>query len=190
MSVLDSEALDHARRTHFRLVRTRDAEFILSLRTDKELSEYLSDVDADVETQRRWIGRYIEREQRGEEYYFIIIHENAPVGTIRLYDCINDNDISSFSWGSWVIKKPRPKGVAKVSLCLLYKIGFDTLKYDRSHFEAMLENDRAISLYERTGATRLNDVDGFAKFHFWPKDMAQLFKCNAQTLADHGYSVW
>ncbi|MEN6543313.1 GNAT family N-acetyltransferase [Parvibaculum sp.] len=184
-SLVENSALDQRRRTHFKPVRPDDAEFILSLRTDPQLNSFLSPVDDSVEAQRRWIESYVAREDRGEEYYYLIMHEGRRAGTVRLYDFQFENGIRSFSWGSWIIPAPRPKGLANVSLCLVYKISFSSLGFNRSHFKVDLRNLKVIELHLRTGAERLADSDGDANFYFWPKEMKSLWARHKEALVEH-----
>lgn len=184
-SLVENSALDQRRRTYFKPVRPDDAAFILSLRTDPQLNAFLSAVDDNIEAQRRWIESYVAREQKGKEYYYLIMHEGHRAGTVRLYDFQFEEGIRSFSWGSWIIPAPRPKGLANVSLCLVYKIGFLGLGFDRSHFKVDLRNQKVIDLHLRTGAERLADSDGDANFYFWPKEMDSLWARHREALVEH-----
>ena len=83
-----------------RLVNECDAEFILSLRNNPELNQYIHPTDDDVESQRQWLREYKKRENEGLEYYFIYSMNGEPLGLDRLYK-INKDDIS-FTWGSWI----------------------------------------------------------------------------------------
>ena len=56
---------------HTRLVNEDDAEFIIDLRTDKDLSRYIHDTSPDLDNQIQWIREYKKREAEGKEYYFI-----------------------------------------------------------------------------------------------------------------------
>ncbi len=84
-----------------RLVREEDASFILQLRTDPKLSQFVHKVDNDLQAQIDWIREYKRREERGEDYYFIYFSKNGPIGVNRLY---NITETSSTS-GSWICKK-------------------------------------------------------------------------------------
>ena len=50
-----------------RPVEVTDAEFILELRTDKRLGQFLSTTSPDLDQQREWIRGYKKREAVGEE---------------------------------------------------------------------------------------------------------------------------
>lgn len=184
-ALLASDALDARRRTHFRLVRPDDAEFILELRTNPSLGKYLSVVANDVNAQRRWIELYKERERRGEEFYFLIIHDGCRIGTVRMYEFLSTQGLRSFSWGSWIISMPRPKGAAIVSMCLTYRLGFSKLKFNRSSFEVALKNRRVIDFHLWTGAERLAEAGDDAHFLFRPAELETLWERHKQALIAH-----
>ena len=70
-----------------RLAEENDAAFILSLRIDPNKNKYLSNVGADVDKQREWLRAYKQREQQGQEYYFVIEDAHGLcVGVVRMYD--------------------------------------------------------------------------------------------------------
>ena len=64
-----------------------DAEFILNLRLDEELNQFISKVDDDIKKQKKWLKKYKKREAQEKEYYFIIESKSGKqYGTVRLYD--------------------------------------------------------------------------------------------------------
>ena len=68
-----------------RLVTEEDVDFILSLRTNKELTKFIHPTDKSHEKQIQWIRDYKIREQEGREYYFIYFYKGEPVGLNRVY---------------------------------------------------------------------------------------------------------
>lgn len=82
---------------HVRLVREEDAEFIVKLRTDPKLSQYIHQTSNDVDAQRKWITAYKQRESEGKDYYFIFSKNDKNVGLARIYD-IEDTQFTSGSW--------------------------------------------------------------------------------------------
>jgi RimJ/RimL family protein N-acetyltransferase len=135
----------HGKTLMFRNAHPDDAEFILSLRTDPEKSRYLSAVSPDVQRQRDWLAAY--RDGTGQAY-FIIHHEGAAIGTIRLYDAQGD----SFCWGSWILADHRPKQAAVESFLMVFSYAIDHLGFRESHFDVREGNTRARAFYERMGA--------------------------------------
>lgn len=100
----------------FRNAETRDAGFILGLRTDVEKSKFLSPVSDRLSDQEDWLGRYAADDNQA---YFIIEYSNHPIGTVRLYDERQD----SFCWGSWILfighsLVARCNGVCPDGLCI------------------------------------------------------------------------
>lgn len=87
-----------ANTTYLRLVEENDAGFICTLRNNDKLNTYISKSTADTKSQAEWIRNYKNRENNGEEYYFIICKsdDQSPIGTVRLYD-FRENP-KSFCW--------------------------------------------------------------------------------------------
>lgn len=134
---------------NFRIIEICDAEFAISLRTDKQKNKYISKVDSNIETQREWIRSYKEREKNGSEYYFVIELKNGEnVGLIRAYDFRND----SFCYGSWVIKNGAPYYVAIESQLMMYDFGFNYLGFKKSHFDVRKENIKVVRFHQFMGA--------------------------------------
>jgi RimJ/RimL family protein N-acetyltransferase len=130
---------------NLRFVELEDASFILGLRTDGRLGEFLSKTDSDIETQVEWIKKYKDREQNKLEFYFIIESKRGEcLGTVRLYDFQED----SFCWGSWIIKPNRPSGTAIESFVLSMGFGFEQLGFERARFDVRKENKKAFELYK------------------------------------------
>jgi RimJ/RimL family protein N-acetyltransferase len=144
-------------------VTARDAEFTLSLRLDRELTRHISRVDQDLQGQLAWIERYLEREQKGEEFYFVIADKSGNrLGTIRLYDFQGD----SFCWGSWIIKPGSPPHVSIESALCIYEFAFGKLGFQRSHFDVRKTNARVLAFHARFGAriVREDELDFFFVF--------------------------
>ena len=66
-----------------RLIQPDDAAYVHALRIDPAYNMYLSEVRGTIDDQRAWIERYKDREEAGEEYYYIIErHDGTPCGTV------------------------------------------------------------------------------------------------------------
>lgn len=129
-----------------RPVTTDDADFILSLRLNPELSQYLSPVENNVEKQTQWVKKSIENPQ---EWYFIIQNKKAErVGTIRIYN-IKGN---VFCWGSWIVIPTARSYASLESIVLLYQYAFFELGFECTHFDVRKNNQKAIAFYLRFGA--------------------------------------
>ena len=152
---------------NIRTVEIEDAPFILEMRQDKTKTKYLSKVRGTVESQKEWILNYKQREEKKQEFYFVIESKNnQKLGLIRMYD-FKDN---SFCWGSWLIKDNAPKTTAIESALQIYEFGFYDLGFGMSHFDVRIGNDKVIAFHKRFGAKIIdeNELDYF--FNFEKKD--------------------
>ncbi len=131
----------------------KDAEFILSLRTDQIKARFLSNTDSDVEKQRVWLKNY--SNQTDQAYFIIENFEQEPLGTVRLYDAQD----TSFCWGSWIIKHNAPSVVAIESALMVYVYSLNYLGFDNAHFDVRKNNDSVWKFHERFGAVKTNETD-------------------------------
>lgn len=139
----------HGKHIRLRLVQLDDAAFILSLRLNDALNQYLSSVSADLDAQETWIIEYKIREKDKREFYFIIESaECEALGTVRLYDFRED----SFCWGSWIIKPDAPIYAAVESMLCLYDYAFKFLNFKQSHFEVRKDNIKVNAFHRGYGA--------------------------------------
>lgn len=100
MKTLDSSFVINRYGVFGRLVTEDDVDFILSLRTNKELTRYIHPTDESREKQIQWIREYKKREKEGRDYYFIFFFDGQPVGLNRVY---NRSELYATS-GSWLCK--------------------------------------------------------------------------------------
>lgn len=134
---------------NLRTAEVEDASFILELRMQTHKTQFLSQVDNNLQNQQAWLKRYKEKEQAGLEYYFVIESKQAEkLGLVRVYDLQAD----SFCWGSWLIKDNAPKTTAIESALLVYEFGFGRLGYKQAHFDVRKGNERVIAFHKRFGA--------------------------------------
>lgn len=137
----------------FRNVTTKDAGFILELRTDSNKSRFLSDTSAELEKQIQWLKNY---ENKADQAYFIIENKMGErLGTVRLYDPRGN----SFCWGSWIIKDGAPNAAAIESALIVYAYAIDFLGFSSAHFDVRKGNERVWSFHERFGAERVGESD-------------------------------
>jgi len=145
---------------NLRTVVVDDADFVFSMRQNQKKTKYLSKVYGTVEDQKTWITHYKDREEKQEEFYFILESKNGDkLGLVRIYD-FQDN---SFCWGSWLIKVDSPKYTAIESALLVYEFAFYTLGFIRSHFDVRKGNDKVMAFHQRFGAKIVdeNELDYF-----------------------------
>lgn len=139
-----------------RLIKESDASFILSLRTDERYNQYLSPVKSDFNEQVEWIKKYKVLESKREQFYFIIeTLDSTPCGTVRIYDLKED----SFCWGSWILNENKTKYAALESAYLVYRFGFDSLMFKKSHFDVRKGNKKVIDFHEKFGAIKVGEDD-------------------------------
>ncbi len=139
---------------NLRLVNVEDAQFILDLRLKK--GEHLSSTQPNLQNQKDWIGKYKNRENKNEEYYFIIESKKEErLGTVRLYD-FNNN---SFCWGSWIIKDNSPYYTSIESALLVYDLAFNDLKFTNCHFDVRKNNISVVNFHKRFGAKIIKEDD-------------------------------
>jgi RimJ/RimL family protein N-acetyltransferase len=136
----------------FRDACPSDAEFILSLRTDKNKSRFLSATKNDLDAQKVWLLQYGSAE---DQAYFIIEFNDEPIGTVRLYDAQQE----SFCWGSWILKDGRPRQAAMESALMVYAYAVNHLGFKGSHFDVRKGNERVWQFHERFGAQRIRETD-------------------------------
>ncbi len=148
-------------------VRSEHADYIYSLRIDPLYNTHLSPPPASAEAQRAWIERYVQREQQGEEFYFVIERlDKVACGTVRLYDFRGP----SFCWGSWILDHNKSRYAAIESALLVYRIGFEHLGFDESHFDVRRENRKVISFHKKMGAIT-TEIDDDNEYMRLPKEV-------------------
>lgn len=106
---------------HVRFVNENDVSFILKLRTNKKLSQFIHSTENDIGKQKEWIRNYKIRESKGEEYYFIFYKEKIPVGLNRIYG-IHDN---VFTTGSWIFEENVPFECSIAASILTRELAFE-----------------------------------------------------------------
>lgn len=171
--LLSSPALDPEFFSCFRFVEPTDAEFICKLRADPNLNQHLNPSSDDVAEQTEWIKRYKNRENNGEEYYFIINHNATDYGVVRMYDFREKP--RSFSWGSWIIKPTRPAGLVTYSVVMIYELGFEFLGFEQAHFDVRKNNTNVINFHLRSGAIENGETE-LDQFFIFPKEVWPSFR--------------
>lgn len=152
-----------------RLVEVNDAEFILSLRINPELSKYLSFVENSLEKQINWIKEYKKREEQKEEYYYIAEdYSGNKYGTIRLYNFIG----KKFEHGSWIFKPNSPNMISVKSEIYVREFAFNILGYEINKLEVRRKNKRVIMYHnlwnlEKIGEDELNYYYELSKDNFF-----------------------
>ena len=140
-----------------RLIEPEDAAYVHSLRSNPAYNTHLSKVTRTVDDQRTWIEDYKSREALGQELYYVIERKDGTrCGLVRLYDI----EAASFTWGSWILDKNKPRKAALESAILSFGVGFDVMERAVANVDVRLENRHATSFYERLGMTETHRIDG------------------------------
>ncbi|MFA7308387.1 MAG: GNAT family N-acetyltransferase [Hyphomicrobium sp.] len=182
-------AMDPSFRSHLRLIKPSDAEFVCRLRGNPCLNKHLSPSVADVEAQRQWIERYKNREAAGSELYFVIVSDHADRGVVRLYDIKEIDGKPSFCWGSWIIEPPSTPGLATFSAIMIYEIGFDALGFTRSHFDVRKGNDKVLGFHARAGAEEVGDDEDNIYFSYSREAYATFRAASDRQVREHRIKI-
>ena len=136
-----------------RMVVEEDAEFILNLRVDPELGNYMRKVSNEVNGQIKWIREYKKRELEGVEYYFIYSRNGLPLGVNRMTNIRKD----SWMGASLIFKKDSGAGTPILATLIQYYVGFEIL--DKSvHFGDQLKsNKKAIRFNKFLGSDFIHE---------------------------------
>lgn len=157
---------------NLRTVEVTDAEFIYLMRINEDKTRYLSKITGTIKTQEDWIKLYKQKEKDYSEFYFVIESKNSDkLGLVRVYD-FKDN---SFCWGSWLIKSDAPKSTAIESALQIYEFGFNSLNFEKSHFDVRKENIKVVSFHKRCGA-KIVDEDEQDYFFSYDKKNYEIMK--------------
>jgi RimJ/RimL family protein N-acetyltransferase len=139
-------------------VEEEDAGFIVELRTDPNLSRFLSPTNPNIEEQKAWIAKYKLREEQGEEYYFLCLNEDGEkLGLNRLYNFEKD----CFEIGSWLYKPGLPMSMAVLGDLTIRDYGFENLGFDQCKFEVRKANLSVVKYHlafkpEKVGESELD----------------------------------
>lgn len=135
-----------------------DAEFIVQIRTEYPARvRYLHPIAPDVQLQREWITRYLERQN---DYYWVIERSDThkPEGLIGIYDV--NSVTQTAEWGRWVLSSGSLAAIE--SVLLLYRLAFEFLKLGSLYCITVAENLPVVSFHDSCGMPRA----GLLKNHF------------------------
>jgi RimJ/RimL family protein N-acetyltransferase len=146
-----------------RLVEFDDVAFILKLRTDSKKSQHLNPTDNNVQKQVDWLISYKKREDKGTEFYFIIIGtDGSSIGTYRVSDITKVNATA----GSWIIVDGSDYKAVYESVILMYNFLFDHLMINEIVFNVRKANKKVQKFHELYGSelTHENEIELFYVF--------------------------
>lgn len=155
-----------------RFVDQSDAEFIVRLRTDEKLGRYINATMPDVEAQRCWIEKYKEREERGEDYYFMFESLSGErLGLCRIYD-IHPAD---FTVGSWLFSPTAPMGAAILADIITREIAYELFPDSTHYFDVKRQNTN-VNRYNETYKSELIRQDEQTNYYTCSKDNFEKYK--------------
>lgn len=138
-----------------RLVTESDADYILSLRTNKTLARFIHQTDDDRDAQIGWIRKYKQREKEGREYYFIYLLNGKPVGLNRIYNIYEYYG----TIGSWICNPDNEVEVSLKTYILMFDLMFDHIKLDITLFDVRKSNKHVWKLHKKLGALLVGESD-------------------------------
>lgn len=153
-----------------RFVNESDADFIVRLRTDKELSQFLHPISPDVDIQRMWIREYKLREKEGQDYYFVFSLSGEILGLERIYDIRND----SFTHGSLVFDRSAPLGTSILADIITREIAFEILDLSKNYFDVRKGNINVRNYHQRYNPVFLQED---SESYYYLLEKAN-FECN------------
>jgi RimJ/RimL family protein N-acetyltransferase len=139
---------------YLRPVTIDDAEFIVSLRSDENLTRFLPPLTGSVEDQIRWLDSYFQKEG---DFYFVICatRDDAPHGLISIYN--QNTERNEAEWGRWLVRTGSL--AAPESVLLLTKVGFDVLGLKRLYCRSIVDNKGVVSFHQGYGARECNRIE-------------------------------
>ena len=138
-----------------RPVADADAAFIVALRSDPALNQYLHRGSASEAQQRGWLAAYYERPG---DYYFVVerLAGGTAEGLISLYDV--DARSQAAEWGRWILRTGSLAAVE--SAWLIYRFGFEQLHLQAIYCRTVADNQRVVSFHDSCGITQRTLLPG------------------------------
>lgn len=138
-----------------RLVKAEDASFILSLRTDEELTKNIHHTDNDINKHLEWFAKYKQRESEGRDYYFIYFKDGEPVGVNRIY---NIHEYYGTP-GSWLCKRDNDAVTSLSTYFFAREIQFQIMGLDLIVFDVRKANKKVWKMHKLLGAQKIGESD-------------------------------
>ncbi len=161
------------KRIVLRSVLESDAEFIVTLRTNPDLNQFIHDTDPSVEKQQEWTRT---QQQTAGDFYMIIEDlKERSLGTVGVYN-INQEE-KSFEWGRWLIVPGAPFHVAAESALMAYSFAFNNLSLETAIFVVKTRNITVCNYFKtalRSEVIERDDEDTW--FRFQKKNFAGLLE--------------
>lgn len=135
----------------FRLrpITDADAQLVLELRCDPELTRFLHSTPPRLADQLAWLAKYYERPG---DYYFVVERRRDAhaEGLIAIYDV--DAAARAGEWGRWILR--RGSLAAAESAWLIYRCAFEQLGLERLYCRTVADNAQVVSFHDACGIAR------------------------------------
>lgn len=128
-----------------RFVNESDAEFIVSLRSDTRLGQFLHASDGNIKKQVEWTYEYKKREKEGIDYYFMFLVDGERIGVHRIYNI--NWDRLSFTYGSWICKAGIPIQHIALTDYITEEIAFDILGLKINLYDVRKGNNKVLRFH-------------------------------------------
>ena len=154
MRILESE------RILLKPVETEDLEFLLTLRWDKDIMNYLIHNPISMKDQKDWYAGL----KKNDIALSIFQKEDGNMnimGTIGLYDISHRHQRAI--WRIRIAPKFQGKGYAKEAIDMLLDYGFNTLNLNKIISDSFAENDAIVNLTLKLGFRQ----EGLLKEHYF-----------------------
>ena len=155
MIILPSDYTVNKYGINARFVEVKDVDFVLSLRSDKELTKFIHQTDNNRDVQIAWLTKYKERERDGKEYYFIFSKDGVEYGLERIYNITEE----SFTHGSFLFKPNAPIGMSSLCDIITREVGFDVLGIPINLFDVRKGNNNVLHYHKTFQPTFLYETE-------------------------------
>lgn len=132
---------------HCRLVNEDDAEFIVKLRSNPKLGNFIHRSNGDIEAQKAWTREYKKREAEGVDYYFVFSKDGEDFGLCRIYHI--DWEQLTYTSGSWVMRPGLEADVAMIPSVIMGEIANKILGLLIEVYKVDKENKQVLRFHRR-----------------------------------------
>lgn len=134
-----------------RSVKEEDAEFIVKIRTDDKMNNFVHMIDNDVQKEKRWIRSQHKREG---DYFFSFIRkkDGQILGNISIYN-VKDG---AGELGRWLSYGSAIENLE--STILVHDFAFNTLQISSVYTQTISDNKKIVSFWKRFGGIARENV--------------------------------
>lgn len=126
-------------------VSEKDLEYLKDIR-NRNNKFFLTSTTVTIKMQRQWFKSYKERNNRGQEYMYILTDGKINYGTGAIYDIQIEKKRAKI--GRFIIEEAyRGKGFGEIILKKIIYLSFEKLNLNRLDLEVLEDNKQAIKLY-------------------------------------------